>query len=505
MIVKVIGAAPFAVSIILTVFMGGLGLGSFIAGKTIDRVGEPRRLLKLYALLELAIGGYGIILPGLIILSKPLYSLLYNQLFSHFLIYSVLTLIGCLVLLILPSACMGATLPILCRFYIVQLGHLGTRSGRLYALNTIGAAAGSFVCGFWLIAWFGVWGSLLSAVIINAAIGAVSLLASNSIGLGQGPHENAPPLSNAVPEQPDADEAALPASSAGHRFITLSIFALSGFCAMAYEVIWTRLLGLIIGPTTYSFTIILTTFITGLGIGSLLFGRMADRTAKPLRLLIYTQLFAALLALGVSQLLGNSQFFFAKLIYHFQTSFALLAAAKAGISIHHHDRPYLITGGHLSAGGENLHQLGQQDRPFHRLRLHGEYHRGRTGILLRRFPADPPFGQGTQLKSGHRSSALQRAVRGMLPSRGRAQSRDHEVDARRRHGPRRHHPLLLPAALEPAAACHGEVSPLRGIQHRTQDLRLVGGADKQDRPNWNSIRRTPVFFSTETVSADSRR
>ncbi len=331
MIVKVIGAAPFAVSIILTVFMGGLGLGSFIASKTIDRVGEPRRLLKLYALLELAIGGYGIILPGLIILSKPLYSLLYNQLFSHFLIYSVLTLMGCLVLLILPSACMGATLPLLCRFYIVQLGHLGTRSGRLYALNTIGAAAGSFVCGFWLIAWFGVWGSLLSAVIINAAIGAVSLLASNSISLQQGPHGNAPPLSNAVPAKPDADEVAFPESSAGHRFITLSIFALSGFCAMAYEVIWTRLLGLIIGPTTYSFTIILTTFITGLGIGSLLFGRLADRTGKPLRLLIYTQLFAALLALGVSQLLGNSQFFFAKLIYHFQTRFALLAAAKAGI------------------------------------------------------------------------------------------------------------------------------------------------------------------------------
>ncbi len=327
MIVKVIGAAPFAVSIILTVFMGGLGLGSFIAGKTIDRVRGPRRLLRLYALLELAIGAYGIILPGLIPLAKPLYSLLYNQLFSHFLLYSVLTLAGCLLLLILPSTCMGATLPVLCRFYIVQLGHLGTRSGRLYALNTIGAAVGSFVCGFWLIAWFGVWGSLLAAVFINCSIGAICFLASARLAQPL-PLRHLPSSDTAADAKPDADETTFPSSSAGHRFITLSIFALSGFCAMAYEVIWTRLLGLIVGPTIYSFTIILTTFITGLGLGSLIFGRLADRTEKPLRLLIHTQLFAAVLALGVSQLLGNSQLFFAKLIYHYQTTFGLLSAVK---------------------------------------------------------------------------------------------------------------------------------------------------------------------------------
>lgn len=331
LIIKVIGAAPFAVSIILTVFMGGLGLGSFIAAKTIDRVQEPRLLLRLYALLELAIGGYGIILPGLLMLSKPFYSMLYNQLFSHFLIYSVLTLIGCLILLILPSTFMGATLPVLCRFYIVQLGHVGTRSGRLYALNTIGAATGSFVCGFWLIAWLGVSGSLISAVLINSAIGMLCLAASYRIASRPPMHEHLAPSFRTADAQPDPADGALPDASSAHRFITLSIFALSGFCAMAYEVIWTRLLGLIIGPTIYSFTIILTTFITGLGLGSLVFGWLADRTGKPLRLLIHTQLFAAVLALGVSQLLGNSQFFFAKLTYHYQMSFGLLSAARAAL------------------------------------------------------------------------------------------------------------------------------------------------------------------------------
>ena len=78
MIVKVVGTAPFAVSIILTVFMGGLGLGSFLASRMIDRVDEPYRLLKIYALLELAIAGYAIVLPRLVLAFKPFYCFLYN-------------------------------------------------------------------------------------------------------------------------------------------------------------------------------------------------------------------------------------------------------------------------------------------------------------------------------------------------------------------------------------------------------------------------------------------
>ena len=65
MIVKIIGGAPFAVSIILTVFMGGLGLGSYIAGRIIDRIKEPMKLVKIYGILELIIGAYGLAIPVL--------------------------------------------------------------------------------------------------------------------------------------------------------------------------------------------------------------------------------------------------------------------------------------------------------------------------------------------------------------------------------------------------------------------------------------------------------
>ncbi|MGD8260735.1 MAG: hypothetical protein PVJ22_00135 [Desulfobacterales bacterium] len=76
---------------------------------------------------------------------------------------------------------------------------------------------------------------------------------------------------------------------------------------MACEVIWTSFLGLIAGPITYSFTIVLVTFIGGLGLDSMIFGYVADRAKDCLRLLLFTQTAAALLALAVSQLLGNSQ------------------------------------------------------------------------------------------------------------------------------------------------------------------------------------------------------
>jgi len=321
----------FAVSIILTVFMGGLGLGSYLASRMIDRVEAPQKLLRLYALLELAIGSYGILLPGLIIAFKPLYSVLYNQLFNHFLLYNFLTLIGCVILLLIPVTCMGATLPILCRFYIAQLGHLGTRAGRLYGLNTLGAALGSLVCGFWLINLWGVWGSLVFAVLLNGLIGGSCLLASYQVKRWPAKKDHLVQGVKGIFPAKDTADRALPFHSPGDAVGALVIFAISGFCAMAYEVMWTRLLGLIIGPTTYSFTIVLVTFITGLALGSLIFGWLADKIKKPLWLLIATQLAAAFLALVISQLLGNSQFFFAKLLYHFKAQFAQLAVVKAGI------------------------------------------------------------------------------------------------------------------------------------------------------------------------------
>jgi len=327
MIVKIIGSAPFAISIVLTVFMGGLGLGSYLAGRSIDRIKDPLKLIRLYGMLELAIGAYCLVLPLLLILFKPLYAFVYNQYFEYFLGYNLFTFAGCFLLLIIPVTCMGATLPILSRFFITNISNVGTNVGRLYGLNTIGAAAGALLCGFLLIEQFGVTGSLFFVIILNVIIGTVCIHVSKKTAEGE--------------ERPEAvtEKAVFPRESAQNEIegtqsqivviCALILFAVSGFCSMGYEVIWTKLLGLIVGPTTYSFTIVLVTFITGLAFGSLFFGWLGDRTRGTISLLVITQIGAALSALLVSQIMGNSQLFFAKLIYHFKDNFALLEILKA--------------------------------------------------------------------------------------------------------------------------------------------------------------------------------
>ena len=98
---------------------------------------------------------------------------------------------------------------------------------------------------------------------------------------------------------------------------------------MAFEVIWTRLLGLVAGPTTYSFTVVVATFIIGLALGGMIFGFLADRVRNVFTALILTQWGAAMSALAVSHLLGNSQFLFAKIIYTFHDNFSQLIQVQS--------------------------------------------------------------------------------------------------------------------------------------------------------------------------------
>ncbi len=327
LISRVIGGAPFAVCIILIIFMGGMGLGSYIASRKIDRLNEAS-LIKTYGILELVIGLYGLLVPLLLMVFKYFYALLYNTLFEYTIFYNLLIFAGSLMLLLLPVICMGATLPILCKFYVSKLSHLGTKTGRLYGLNTLGAATGALLCGFWLIQYLGVWGTMFFAIAINCVIGLICLRISKKY------------ISNTkqsvktqnLQKTSDPKETSKKINISKDQFETngaLVIFLVSGFCAMAYEVFWTKLLGLIVGPTTYSFTIVLVTFIVGLALGNIFFGWLADKTKNPLRLLIFTQIIAGFLALGISQVMGNSQLFFAKLIYSYSDHFALQNVFKA--------------------------------------------------------------------------------------------------------------------------------------------------------------------------------
>jgi len=320
---KVLGGAPFAVATVLTVFMAGLALGSYLAGRRVDRVPSPGGLLAWYGKLEIGIGAYALLLPLLITMTTPIYIRLYNRLFQYFWLYNLVSFFLCSILLILPVTLMGATLPVLIRFYVRNLDRLGRRAGRLYGLNTIGAALGVVLTGFFLINRLGVWGTILIVAGLNFLVGLTGLFLGSRISAGPSPASRT--------KVRVSDEAAGDGPAGGENpeaRAALLLFAVSGFCAMAYEVIWIRLLGLLIAPTVYSLAIVVATFIVGLALGSLVFGWWGDRSAKVFPLLIATQIAAAGLALLVSQLLGNSQFFFAKLIYTFRHDFSRMTAVQ---------------------------------------------------------------------------------------------------------------------------------------------------------------------------------
>lgn len=323
MLTMFVGGSAFSVSIILTVFMAGLALGSAIAAQLVDRIQRSESLVLIYGFLELVIGGYGLLFPTIIICFKPLYALIYRQLSQSLLAYNSVSSLISIILLIIPTTLMGATLPILCRYYVQMLPHMGTRTGRLYGLNTIGAAIGTLLCGFWMIRWLGIQGSLFTAVGINALIGLVCIAIFAPRKEWRRGFR--------IFEQ-DFHRIRNP-QSVIHNPCVLAILVVSGFCSMSYEVIWTKLLALLVGPTTYSFTIVLFTFITGLGLGSMIFGWLCDKMRNPFTLLVITQFTAAALTLSISHVMGNSQLFFAKLLYQFRDSFLLGESMKTACVI----------------------------------------------------------------------------------------------------------------------------------------------------------------------------
>ena len=163
----ILGNTTFATSAILTTFMGGLALGSYLFGKYVDQSKHP---LRLYGKLELFIGLYALIIPAVFKWAGPLFSALYNNFHDQPLLYNGLILVCCTVFMLLPAVCMGATLPLLCRIYTTGHQRLGSDLGRIYGLNTVGGALGALACGFWLIKGLGMNGSLALAVGINGLI-----------------------------------------------------------------------------------------------------------------------------------------------------------------------------------------------------------------------------------------------------------------------------------------------------------------------------------------------
>jgi spermidine synthase len=262
MFALVFGATTFAISIVLAAFMGGFALGSFLFGRFVDKRGDP---LRIYAFLEILLGIYALILPFLISALKVAYSAQHQFLTANMVKFAL-----SFVMLIIPTTLMGGTLPVLSKFVMTPGGRLGLNIGGLYSVNTIGGALGCFMVGFVFIASMGINATIYLTAGLNFAIGLIALI------LKTGRSE--------VKDISSEDIDLLHEPSTEHNTfktnLVIVVFGLSGFAALAYEVLWTRVLSMVIGATVYAFSIMLTAFLCGLALGSFLSGIIADRIRR---------------------------------------------------------------------------------------------------------------------------------------------------------------------------------------------------------------------------------
>jgi spermidine synthase len=262
----VFGGSHLAVTAVLTVFMGGLAIGGFVVGKRADRVARP---LRLYGLLEFGIAGSALLFAGLMRLYPALYAAMAQGRDNAGVYLTALRLLFASVALILPTILMGGTLPVLSRFVSRQPETLRSRLSLLYGFNTLGAVFGAVLGGFVLLRLYTVSTTLYIAIATNVLIGLVSLLLQSRFsGVDVEDEAVAPAI------EP------LPAADAPPVRLILWGIALSGFCALGYEVLWTRVLTLGVGASVYGFTIILAAFLTGLALGSKIYG-VALRVLRP--------------------------------------------------------------------------------------------------------------------------------------------------------------------------------------------------------------------------------
>ena len=179
MFTQVFGSTTYAVSTVLTAFMAGLALGSYVFGRLIDSY--EKWALPLYGILEGGIGLYALSVPFLITLIDSLHAWAYRAYHPSSWVFILMRFVICMAILLIPTTMMGATLPIMSRFVVKQQQTLGAKVGILYGVNTAGAVLGCYCAGFILIGSLGVTRTLHLAVAANGLIMAVALYVGSPV------------------------------------------------------------------------------------------------------------------------------------------------------------------------------------------------------------------------------------------------------------------------------------------------------------------------------------
>jgi spermidine synthase len=268
-----LGHGVAAASTVLAAFMGGLALGSAVGGRIGGRI-TAADALRLYAALEVAIAVLAVVLPLELRALDPLLAASYAQ-GTGGTAFAVLRLVTSLVVLSVPAAAMGATFPIAARWFVPNASAAARDAGTLYAANTVGASIGALAAGFVLLPNLGLSGTTWIAVVLNVAAAAAAFALSR--------RQPAPVASTAAGSAKALGKASrVTRDTAPNPTLAAAALGVSGFASLTLQVVWTRLLALIFGPTTYAFSIIVAVFIAGLAAGAAISSRWAARARQPL-------------------------------------------------------------------------------------------------------------------------------------------------------------------------------------------------------------------------------
>ncbi|MCY3665809.1 MAG: fused MFS/spermidine synthase [Gemmatimonadetes bacterium] len=270
MLTVVFGTTLLATSTVLSAFMAGLALGSYVLGRYIDRCKHP---LRIFAALEVGIGLFALFFPSISANLGNAYGALVG-LQGNFYLFSLARFGLCFALLLIPTALMGGTLPVMAKFAVRRLGRLGGRVGQLYAVNTLGAVIGVLAATFGLMEGLGLQGTTQAIAVVNFLVAGAAWLWGGQRAVG-------------------VDEGAATKETAHSDLIlwgVLACFAISGFAALGYEVAWMRLLMVSFSFNShYEFSIVLVAFLSGLSLGGWLGSRLLVRRADLLSIFIGIQ------------------------------------------------------------------------------------------------------------------------------------------------------------------------------------------------------------------------
>jgi spermidine synthase len=262
----IFGHTVYAIATELAVFMAGLTAGSAYIGRWGEQSGEP---VVAYAWIEFLVAATGAFSLAGLAGVRSLYVAAYPSVSGLQPLLLALRFFGATVVLFIPTFLMGGTLPILVRGITRNSAELGMRVSQLYWANTLGAVVGTLISGFVLLPALGLRVTVASAVVLNILAGLIALRIAKEPRNPRGV-KGSPSIVTSAADDPQKPTFAF----------LLFLFAVVGSTAFAYEIAWTRLLAITISSSTYAFTLMLATFLSGTVIGSAFFQRFFANSGR---------------------------------------------------------------------------------------------------------------------------------------------------------------------------------------------------------------------------------